>query len=164
MARNVDRCLMFPQIGIMNVQRAARAVEARRGELGLTQQQLATMAGVDVKTVGSLESRGRWPIARTRAAIERAMGWPPGEMARIADEEPAPPALSEATQRLMREELGDEIASRLIAHAEHLASGQTPAAGDGPARGSAARDRRSAGLGCGPARRGPSRLPSTWRR
>ena len=145
--RNVDRYLKFLQIGVVNVQRAARALETRRGELRLTQQQLADAAGVDVKTVGSLEKRGRWPIARTRAALERAVGWPPGELKRIADEEPTPPAISEATQQMLRDDVGDEIASVLIAHAEHLSSGRTPPAGaaEGRPEGSGGTGRRSAG-------------------
>jgi transcriptional regulator with XRE-family HTH domain len=79
-------------------QRAARAVAARRGELRMTQLELGAAAGVDVKTIGNLESRGVWPIARTRAQIEEALGWPAGEMERIAarDGEPEliiPPGL-----------------------------------------------------------------------
>jgi transcriptional regulator with XRE-family HTH domain len=70
--------------------RAARAVAARRGELGLTQQELAGAAGVDSKTIYNLESRGRWPIARTRASIEKALDWPVGEMERIAETEADP--------------------------------------------------------------------------
>ena len=65
-------------------QRAARAVAARRGELRMTQSELGAAAGVTTKTIGNLESRGRWPIARTRAQIEEALGWPVGEMERIA--------------------------------------------------------------------------------
>lgn len=66
--------------------RAARLTAARRGELGMTQQQLADTAGVDVKTIGSLERRGRWPIARSRARIEAALRWPPGELERLAED------------------------------------------------------------------------------
>ena len=65
-------------------QRAARAVAARRGELRMTQSELGAAAGVDTKTIGNLEKRGVWPIARSRAAIEQALGWPSGEMERIA--------------------------------------------------------------------------------
>lgn len=74
-------------------QRAARAVAARRGELRMTQRELGAAAGVDTKTIGNLESRGRWPIARSRALIEKALGWPSGELERIAaaeDEERQP--------------------------------------------------------------------------
>ena len=68
----------------MNRQRAAQAVTARRGELGLDRQELAAEAGVDPKTLYNLEVRGRWPIAVTRARIEQALGWTSGEMERIA--------------------------------------------------------------------------------
>lgn len=64
--------------------RATRAVAARRGELGMTQADLAAKASVNVKTIGNLESRGRWPTAATRARIETALGWPLGTMADIA--------------------------------------------------------------------------------
>lgn len=66
--------------------RAARAAAARRGELGMTQQELAGAAGVDTKTIWSLETGGRWPIARTRARIEKALSWPQGELDRIASD------------------------------------------------------------------------------
>src|SRR5215470_4555994 len=59
----------------------------------MTQQELADRAQVDVKTVGSLETRGRWPIARSRAGIEKALGWPAGEMERVASAEPEEPEL-----------------------------------------------------------------------
>lgn len=48
---------------------------ARRGRLGLTQQELADKAHVDLKTVYNLESGTRWPIARNRAAISAALNW-----------------------------------------------------------------------------------------
>ncbi len=75
-------------------QRAARGAVARRGELGLTQEELAVRAGVDIKTIGNFERRGRWPIARTRARIERALGWMPGELDRIANETAEPKTLA----------------------------------------------------------------------
>jgi transcriptional regulator with XRE-family HTH domain len=68
--------------------RAARAAAARRGALGMTQQELADAARVDVKTIGNLEKRGTWPIARTRARIEDALGWPADELERVAGEPP----------------------------------------------------------------------------
>jgi transcriptional regulator with XRE-family HTH domain len=120
----------------VSTERAARAVEARRGELGLTQQQLADAAGVDIKTIGNLESRGRWPIARTRAAIEQALGWQPGEMKRIADEaERSPPArLRDGTREAIRKDLaGDPVlAEQVIAYVEGLASGRIPPAPASP--------------------------------
>jgi len=64
-------------------QRAADAVRTRRGELSLSQDELAAAAGVSPKTVYNLEN-GRWPHATTRARIERALQWPPGEIHRLA--------------------------------------------------------------------------------
>ena len=89
-------------------QHAARAVAARRGDLDMTQQELADKANVDVKTVGSLEGRGRWPIARSRARIERALGWPPGEMERIASESPEPEPYPLVPRSLVREIMNTE--------------------------------------------------------
>jgi len=57
------------------LRRVGRAVAARRGELGLTRQELADEAGVDLKTIYNLESGTRWPIARTRASVAAALGW-----------------------------------------------------------------------------------------
>lgn len=79
----------------------------------MTQQELADAADVDTKTIGSLERRGRWPIARNRARIEKALGWPPGEMERIASTEPDEPELPtpaelEDLREHMREVLGEE--------------------------------------------------------
>ncbi|WP_158587939.1 helix-turn-helix transcriptional regulator [Actinomadura logoneensis] len=66
-------------------ERVAKYVVARRGALGLTQEQLAERAGVTVKTVYNLEAGGRWPQARTRGAIEAALLWRPGDLARVGD-------------------------------------------------------------------------------
>jgi transcriptional regulator with XRE-family HTH domain len=64
-------------------QRAADYVKARRGALHLTQDALATAAGVDAKTVWNLEAGERWPQATTRAKIEAALGWSEGDLQRI---------------------------------------------------------------------------------
>jgi hypothetical protein len=68
--------------------RAALAVAARRGGLGMDRAELAAAAKIDPKTVYNLEIRHRWPIAVTRAKIEEALRWPSGEMERIASEVP----------------------------------------------------------------------------
>lgn len=96
-------------MAVMDRQRAARAVTARRGQLGLTQQELADAAGVDIKTIGNLESRGRWPIARTRARIENALGWQAGEMQRISETAPEPAPEPD----VLAEEFGEDNAARL---------------------------------------------------
>ncbi|MFC4912819.1 helix-turn-helix domain-containing protein [Actinomadura gamaensis] len=66
-------------------ERVAKYVVARRGALGLTQEALAERAGVTVKTVYNLEAGGRWPQARTRAAIEAALLWRSGDLALVGD-------------------------------------------------------------------------------
>jgi DNA-binding XRE family transcriptional regulator len=73
--------------------RAGQAAAARRGELELTQGQLAARADVDAKTIYNLEVAGRKPIARNRSRIETALEWPHGRLERIANEaehEPEP--------------------------------------------------------------------------
>lgn len=106
-------------------QRAARAVEARLGALGMTQLELADAADVDVKTVNSLIRRGTWPIARTRGRIEAALGWPPGEMARIAAEEAGPRrATPEGLLAAIYEELPPERARRVAELVEAELSGK----------------------------------------
>src|SRR6185437_10027978 len=79
--------LLFPHHGRVakgeELRRAGSAVAARRGELDMTQQDLADAAGVDLKTVYNLESGSRWPIARTRVAISRALGWGGDGLARL---------------------------------------------------------------------------------
>jgi DNA-binding XRE family transcriptional regulator len=67
------------------LQRIGRAVAARRGELGMTQQELAGTAHVDLKTIYNLESGTRWPIARTRVAISAALGWQGDALAALRD-------------------------------------------------------------------------------
>lgn len=84
------------------------AVEARRGALGMSRGDLAAKAAVDPKTLYNLEKDGKWPIARTRARIEAALGWAPGEMERIASAPAAerrpviPPEVREVVERADR--------------------------------------------------------------
>ncbi|MDL4774951.1 MULTISPECIES: helix-turn-helix domain-containing protein [Thermomonosporaceae] len=71
--------------GELDRERIAKYVVARRGSLGLTQEQLAERAGVTVKTIYNLEAGERWPQARTRSAIEDALQWRPGDLVRIGE-------------------------------------------------------------------------------
>jgi DNA-binding XRE family transcriptional regulator len=71
-----DRDLDWEQLG--------RAIEAARGRQDLTQQQLADLVEVTVKTINTLENgRGTGMRAGTRARLEAALGWPSGEVHRI---------------------------------------------------------------------------------
>lgn len=99
----------------MDRQRAARAVAARRGELGMTQLELAETAGVDSKTIGNLERRGRWPIAKNRARIEKALHWPVGEMERIASDDGTPEEPEDPVMRAIREQFPDEATRERVA-------------------------------------------------
>lgn len=67
----------------LDQERVAETVRVRRGELGLTQQQVAEAAGVDTATISSLERAERWPWARNRTRIEGALGWQPGSLEAI---------------------------------------------------------------------------------
>lgn len=64
-------------------QMAAAAFAARRGELGMTQQQVAERAGVAIRTVHNAESGEKWPNALTRTRLEKAVKWPPGQLSRL---------------------------------------------------------------------------------
>lgn len=83
--------------------RAAQYVIARRGSLNLTREQLAELAGLDVKTIYNLESGERWPQAKTRGKIEKALRIDYGSLQAVAEggepllldqerEQPADPA------------------------------------------------------------------------
>lgn len=54
------------------------------GELGLTRDGLAQKTGLDKKTIYNLLSAIRWPQPKTRAVIEKALGWYSGDLQRIA--------------------------------------------------------------------------------
>ncbi|WP_067458220.1 helix-turn-helix domain-containing protein [Actinomadura macra] len=71
--------------GELDRERVAKYVVARRGSLGLTQEQLAERAGVTVKTIYNLEAGDRWPQARTRSSIENALQWRPGDLLRVGE-------------------------------------------------------------------------------
>ncbi|NKS64600.1 hypothetical protein GS966_20210 [Rhodococcus hoagii] len=57
----------------------------------MDQIELARVAGVDAKTVRSLEKGDRWPRDSTRAKIEVALGWLPGSLEAITEgQDPTP--------------------------------------------------------------------------
>jgi DNA-binding XRE family transcriptional regulator len=97
-----------------DMRRVSRAVIARRGELDMTQAELAAAASVDTKTIGSLETRGRWPIARSRARIERALSWPAGEMERIASGDDDEPVVPRDVLDAIKREVAPEDRQRVI--------------------------------------------------
>jgi len=100
----------------------------------MTQAQLADAAKVDAKTLGDLIRGRRWPIAKSRARIEEALGWPPGEIARIASASPeeAPRRVTpEGLLQAIYDELPAERAERVAAVVEAELSGRTAPAPTG---------------------------------
>lgn len=57
--------------------RAGELVRQARGELGISQADLAEQASVDPGTLSALETGKRWPRGQQRAKISRALGKPP---------------------------------------------------------------------------------------
>lgn len=78
-------------------------VVKRRAELGLSRAAAAKLAGVDPKTLQSLEQDTRWPHDTNRAKIERALRWAPGSLDAIrAGGEPTElqqPAAAQAVEK-----------------------------------------------------------------
>ena len=68
---------------------AGLLVLTRRGELGLTQQETARRAGVNVDTLSDMENGKSWPWPRNVAAIARVLGLDAAELQRIASGLPA---------------------------------------------------------------------------
>lgn len=77
-------CMMGPMTRDAERKRAARYVSARRAAMNMTQEELATAAGIDSKTVGSIERAGRWPTTKTRSRLEAALGWSAGDLQLVA--------------------------------------------------------------------------------
>lgn len=105
----------------------------------MTQQELADAAGVDIKTIGNLESRGRWPIARTRARIEKALGWEPGELQHIAEAEPKEPEIPPTLMATIRRTLPPDDQARVIEAIRQTLSGSPPEGGEAESEHSSAR-------------------------
>jgi len=72
-----------------NWQAVADAIVARLNELDMTQADLSHRAGVALETVRELQHnlRPRRRNPRTLAAVSKALGWPEGRLAEIADGE-----------------------------------------------------------------------------
>lgn len=127
---------------------------ARRGELGMDRQELAKKARVDPKTLYWLETGQKWPIAVTRAKVEKALGWASGEMERIraaAGAEPeAPDVLAEVWGRDVADSVRREVRERAPQQAEMILRGmedivRRSSSGDASPRGGASRRERAAG-------------------
>lgn len=65
-------------------ERAAAYVQVRRGQMGMTQADLAEAAEVDPKTINGLETGRSWPRPTTLAAIERVLRLEAGSLDAVA--------------------------------------------------------------------------------
>ena len=84
---------------------ATQAARERMGELGLTQEDLAKKSRTDITTISRFLNEHSWPQVRTRARIEVALDWQPGELARLAiaanQADPMADELKQARQMLI---------------------------------------------------------------
>lgn len=69
--------------GMRDLSEVGRRVSERRTALGFDAAELARQAGVDPKTLASLERGERWPRDHSKTGIERALKWKPGSLTRI---------------------------------------------------------------------------------
>jgi transcriptional regulator with XRE-family HTH domain len=105
------------------------SIGARLADLGWSNARLAEEAGLAFNTVSEFMRGSRdWPRASTRHAMERALGWSPGAMERIATGALAP----EEHQALIRS--ADSTANSAASHRivfefpQEVTEGATPAA------------------------------------
>ena len=66
----------------LDVARAGAAFAARREELGISQRELARMKIMNASALIDFEKGRAWPRERTRARLEKVVGWPPGTLAK----------------------------------------------------------------------------------
>jgi len=72
------------------VARAGIAVAARRGELGISQRELARRKIITAPALIAFEKGRAWPRERTRHTLEELLQWPAGTIARIRAGAPPP--------------------------------------------------------------------------
>src|SRR5215813_11370723 len=113
-------------------QTVAAAFAQRRKDLDLAQEEVARRGRIAVKTVYNFEARGRWPNVITRNRLEEAVGWPLGEIERLAAA-PSPgldPQLLELASRLTDAE-AEALIRWLRQSRDEGQSSQPPAAANG---------------------------------
>lgn len=110
-----------------DIQRAGDYVIARRGQLRMTQEQLASNASVNTKTIYNLEAGLRWPWAENRSAIEEALGWPPMTLEMLARGGEPPTVFDAAVDR--KPGLSDETRGQIKRQRRRLRPGPEAGAG-----------------------------------
>jgi len=107
----------MPRILTPGQRAAVGAAVARRGELALTQRQLAQAAGVSDRTIGMFEAGRTWPRADTLAQIERlGLNWPVGYLTEYAAKhrEHEPSTLDEDIAGILDSNMHPDLKLRLI--------------------------------------------------
>lgn len=92
--------------------RVAEAVSARRAELDISQEELASSADRGLDTVWRLEKGAFTSRRTTLRGVARALGWTPGSLEAIlngGDPELAPAVATPPPREALERELGDEL-------------------------------------------------------
>lgn len=92
---------------------AGRAVLRQMSRMQLNRADVLRNSGVDNKTLQALLDGTRWPHVSTRAKVEAAIGWQPGDIERAARGELAGDAPARPAGSLSDAELIAELALRL---------------------------------------------------
>jgi transcriptional regulator with XRE-family HTH domain len=74
---------MHDDADAVGVARAGATFAARRGELGLSQRQLASMKIIGAPNLIAFEKGRSWPREKTLAKLEQVVQWPPGTLAKV---------------------------------------------------------------------------------
>src|ERR1700759_5419512 len=74
---------MSDEAAALGMSRAGAAFAARRRELGISQRKLGSMKVIPPPALIAFEKGRTWPRERTRAALEEAVQWPAGSLARL---------------------------------------------------------------------------------
>lgn len=86
---------------------AARLLNQRMADLGLTQFDLASRSGVSLATIREiLHGKPRQRNPRTLSAVSKALGWPSGQIAEIVQGATPP---TRETQHASDSDLGTEL-------------------------------------------------------
>ncbi len=122
---------MADQGGDAGTVRAGAAFAARRQEMGISQRELAKRKVIGAPNLIAFEKGRAWPREKTRARMESAVQWPPGELARLqAGKKPSESTVTE-TGKPQTDATGVVTAAVTVALAQVMAAADNlPATSD----------------------------------